>query len=146
MSGPYSIETDIVNRLAEQLPPAVRAASGAALSAQAKSVGELAPIVVIEPTETEVSDSSQNARHIIEDQEWVAAVVVRHTADPETLTCDYTELDAVIIATIGALTGWKPSAGTRELRYAARGDILHEPGLLEVRLSFTTFYHISITT
>jgi len=145
MTGPYAVENAILDRLALRLDSTVRVASGAALSAQAASVGELAPIVIVEPTEAEVSSSAPRADHVVEDQEWVAAVIVRHTADPETLRCDYTELDAAIVAVISALSGWKPGTGVRELRYAARGDILHEPGLLEVRLSFTTFYHLSIT-
>lgn len=145
MNGPYSIENLILDRLAERLGSLAIVASGAALSAQSISLGELAvPLVVVEPSETDVSNQSAKADHIIEAQTWIVAVVVRHVADPDRLRADYTELDSILIAAIGALTGWKPPIpGSRELRYTARTDVVHETGLLEVGLVFTTFYNFT---
>lgn len=143
MTGPLGVENAILDRLAEVLDPATRVASGAAISALGLDLGALAlPLVVVEPQAAQVSDLSARGSHVIEDQSWLVSLTARHTADPERLRSDYSEIDPVIMSIIGGLTGWKASTAVRELRYQGREDFIHEPGLIEVGLLFSTFYHL----
>lgn len=144
--GPYGIENAILDRLQEAIGPLATVASGAAISAQGLSVGELAvPLAVVEPRAAEVSAQTARADSVIEDQSWLVSLVVRHDVDRERLRADYSELDTLVLRTISALTGWQPPTGVRELRYQSREDALHEPGLLEVGLMFSVLYHLNTT-